>query len=485
MISLVVDEHVLAKLKNAVPKTNKAQERLNLYVRNLEREINAHIFRDRGPLMLAKNHYWASLSRIQDGGGKIESLGQIRTHKWLAEQGLSLIEQINKGQTNYFTKEIAIIKLTDLVKLRDDDDLAVLQAMNDAQLDQHLRSVPASEIIAYQQLIAPFTQLSAKQQLNDYDLLRVNLASTIDYIKRLIRSHVRNKDRSEYRKALRILRIAQINNDVYPQKKRLSVFGRTYYEGVSIQSVNKDLRKAILNGCFEYDVKSSVVAWKLAFAEEQLASKTPQANFDDAFFTIYYFVKHKREYFVALQEKVFDETCDWSSKKQKDKLKEAMTALSFGAKLADVTWKNEHGKDVSSSLASIFPNNYIDERNRFKVAVEVVEFKKEQSALDKFIIGKFVSQYPFLSKMAELRTKRGGISNSKVLAWLYQQAETKMMDIVRVELKKLNVPVRANIHDAIVVDRQLSKAEIASIEQVLQRAPTNLTYFALGETHYQ
>jgi hypothetical protein len=487
MIRLTADSSVLQGLKVAVPKTNKAEQYLSKYVQNLEREINDKIFQARGPLMLSNKQYWASLTAIQEGGGQIWSFGNKRVHRWLADNGLSLVEQINKGEANKFTGKIAIIKLTDHVEAQDDDDLEFLQAMDDVQLDQHLRSVPANEIGFYQQLLEPFRKLSVKQQASDYDLLRVNTASTIDYIKRLVRSRVRNKDRTEYRKALRILRIAQINNDVYPQKKRISVFGRTYYEGVSIQSVNKDLRKAILSGCYEYDVKSSVVAWKLSFAYEQLLSEKNPKSFDETYWAIDYYLTWKKEFFDELQNRVFDGTCDWSTKKQKDKIKEAITALSFGAKLSDATWKNEHGKDTSSSLVDIFSeksSKYEDERKRFMAATEVIEFKKQQSKLDKFIINKFVVKYPFLSSMEELKTKTGRRANSKVLALLYQQAETKVMDIVRTELKKLNVPVRANIHDAIVVDRQLTKAELSRIEQVIHQAPTNLSYFALGETHY-
>jgi hypothetical protein len=488
MIRLKANSKVWEALKDVVPKTSKAEQYLSKYVQNLEREINDKIFQTRPAWMVSKKQYWASLTTIQEGGGQIWSLGNKRVHRWLADNGLSLVKQINEGQANNITGEIAIIKLTGLVEVQDDDDLEVLQAMDDVQLDQYLRSVPANEISNYQQLLDPCTQLSAKQQASDYDLLRVNTASTIDYIKRLVRSRVQNKDRTEYRKALRILRIAQINNDVYPQRKQVSVFGRTYYEGVSIQSVNKDLRKVILSGCYEYDVKSSVVAWKLSFAYEQLLSEKNPKFFDETYWAIYYYLTWKKEFFDDLQNRVFDGSCDWSPNKQKDKIKEAITALSFGAKLAAVTWKNKHGKDKSSSLVDIFSDKsskYEDERKRFMAATEVVEFKKQQSKLDKFIINKFVAKYPFLSSMKELKTKTGRRANSKVLAWLYQQAETKVMDIVRAELKKLNVPVRANIHDAIVVDRQLTKAELSRIEQVIHHAPTNLSYFALGETHYQ
>ena len=60
-----------------------------------------------------------------------------------------------------------------------------------------------------------------------------------------------------------ILAVAQVLGGRYLQPKKPSDFGRMYYEGTSVQNVNKELRRAILGNCWEYDIRSSVVAWKL------------------------------------------------------------------------------------------------------------------------------------------------------------------------------------------------------------------------------
>jgi hypothetical protein len=483
MIRLIVDGKVLAALSVAFPKKNKAQQYLTKYVENLEQELNRQVFRTRPVLMLLNEHFHASLTKIQEKGGQIWSLGNVRVHKWLADNNLALVEQVNTGQANNITGEIAIIKLTKLVQAQDDDDLKNLQSFDNFQLEQHLQSVPAGEKEAYQPLLDSFNQLNSVD-ISDFDLLSVDIEATICYIKSIVSSHSpRVKEQTECRKALRILRVAQLNNGVFPQRKRRSPFGRTYYEGVSIQSVHKDLRKAVLYRCYEYDVKSSVICWKYAFAEELLKVTGISVDPDDEFWAIYYYLIFKPEYFHDLQLKVFDSVCDWTDQKQKEKIKEAITALSFGAKLADVTWKNEHGKFERSSLASIFPNEYIDERKKFIIAPEVVAFKKQQSKLDIFIVNKFLTQYPYLKNTSELKTKTGRLSNSKVLAWLYQHAETQVMNIVREELAQLDISIRANIHDAIVIDRQLSPLEKSRIETIV-REKTGLMLFSLGETRY-
>lgn len=482
MLRLIIDRQVLEALKVAVPKKNKAKERLDKYVSNLEQAVNSQIFRTRPVNMLAKHHYWASLTAIQEQGGQIWSLNNIRTHKWLEDNGLQLVEQINKKQANNITGEIAIIKFTHLVKVEDDEDLVKLQSMTDAQLDHHLQSIPQNDLPAYKRWLTDYLAASASQVLDGYDLLRVDVTSTISYIKKLVRSKVKNKDKTEYNKALRVLRVAQLNNGIYPQKKKLSDFGRTYYEGVSIQSVNKELRKAILKDCFEYDVKSSVVAWKLAFAPELLLNSKSKGTVESEFLAIYYYLIYKKDYFDLLQQKVFSNTEDLSDAAQAKMVKEAITALSFGGKLSG-RWKNKFGEEQVSSVIQIFGNALEVECANFCNAVEITEFVRQQALLDKFIISKFTTQYPFLSNIPSLQTKSGRQSKSKVLAWLYQHAEAIVMTLVRYELKSFNVEIRANIHDAIVVDRRLTDTEIKLITQAIQ-SKTNLIYFALGETHY-
>ncbi len=482
MLRLIVDAKVLDALKLAVPKKDKARERLDKYVSNLEQVVNAQIFQSRPALMLTHKHYWASLTAIQELGGQIWSLNNVRTHKWLEDNGLNLVEQKNKGEANNITGDIAIIKFTDLVTVEDDEDLMKLQAMTDVQLHHYLMSVPLSDVAAYQSLLSTYHATPASQVATDYDVLNVNIAATVDYIKSLVRSKVKSKDQAEYRKALRILRIAQVNNNTYPQKKKLSEFGRTYYEGVSIQSVNKDLRKAILQGCYEYDVKSSVVAWKLAFAHELLLAEKSSGTVENEFLAIYYYLTYKKDYFDDLQQKIFSNTTGLTDAQQAKLIKEAMTAMAFGGKLAG-RWKNNFGVEQESSVVKIFGNHFQAECANFANAIEVTEFVRQQSRLDKFIIRKFKAQYSYLSTLPILLTKTGRLSKSKVLAWLYQNAEAIVMDFVRDELKKFNVVVQANIHDAIVVNRKLTTAEVQHIVQAIN-IKTNLCYFALGETHY-
>jgi hypothetical protein len=385
------------------------------------------------------------------------------------------------GKANNLTGEIGQVRFTRLVKVIDSDDLDVLKAMTDAELTTHLNNVPQDELALYQQLTAEYNKQTQTQINAEYDLLEVNQVEVIDYIKQIVRGTKSPKTRAEYYKALRILRVSQITNGVYPQKRKTSKFGRTYYESLSIQSVKKELRYAILRGCYEYDAKSSVINWKYAFAKMLLIDEKSTKNVENVFFAIYYYLTYKKDYFDGLKAAVFTASSQWTSDKQDEKIKEAITALSFGAKLVDITWKNDFGIEKTSAISGILTDE--QERKRFMKANEVVSFKDQQKRLDKFIVNLFWANDQSLNTIEKLKTKSGRRSDSRVLAWLYQHAETIMMDLVRDELDKLGVGVKANIHDAIVVDRKLSAQERAHIESVV-RQQTNVNGFALGETLY-
>jgi hypothetical protein len=66
------------------------------------------------------------------------------------------------------------------------------------------------------------------------------------------------------------------------------------------------------------------------------------------------------------------------------------------------------------------------------------------------------------------------------MSYLYQHAETKMMNTVREELKILNIPILANIHDAIIVRHKIPTIEKERIEKLV-RSKFSVHFFRLGE----
>jgi len=487
MIRLEVDDSVLEALKIAVPTPkDSAETHLENYVKNLEKELNISVSRGRTVEAWRFNCYDIPLTKVQENGGQIWALKNWRLHRWLKVKKLSLIEdQPQIREANNLTKKIGLIKFTKLVKLIDQDSLTVLRNKTQIELTQHLNQPSVEDINFYQEQIDEVNQLPTSVQDSDYDFAVIDVESVKNYIRKLVKSEIeltRLQEETNTKHAICILRIAQLNNGVLPQKKKHSAFGRTYYEGHSVQSVHKSLREAMLGDSFEYDINSSVISWKMAFAQEYLDTLKTKKDLDDEFYGIQYYLDYKSDFYEDVLSQTFNQDSAWSLEKKKKKLKQAMTAFSFGAKLIEAKWKDANGFDKVSSVMEIL--KYGDERERFMRCSAVIRFKQEQEKLDSYIAKSFKKRYPFLEELSNLKTLKGYNSRSKLISWLYQHAETIMMNFVRDELQKLGKTVLANVHDAIVVRQPLTRSELLAIENLV-RAKTKVQYFQLGETAYQ
>jgi hypothetical protein len=120
------------------------------------------------------------------------------------------------------------------------------------------------------------------------------------------------------------------------------------------------------------------------------------------------------------------------------------------------------------------------ERVAFIKSATVLKFREEQKKLDKFVCNYFKSSDKSLLKNPMLLTKSGRLSESKLMALLYQTAETIVMDFIADELKALGKKVLARVHDAIFIDTKLTNYDKSNIEFNV-RDTTGIGYIALDE----
>jgi hypothetical protein len=234
-----------------------------------------------------------------------------------------------------------------------------------------------------------------------------------------------------------------------------------YYEGVSVQNVNKELRRAMLGDCWEYDMRSSVIAWKMGFAKRYLAERSESKDLRKVFKTTLNYLEDKTDFMETVRYFVFDESSNSGKEQQTKLLKQALTAISFGARPSKAGWLGVDGLWKKTAIVDILRN--LDERKRFLNDPGVQSFIREQNALDTFIFDVVKRETPDLLKLAYLQTRCNRISRSKVLAYLYQKAETKVMNIVRRVARESGRTVIANVHDAIFLKKNLGvdlKSEI-------------------------
>lgn len=124
------------------------------------------------------------------------------------------------------------------------------------------------------------------------------------------------------------------------------------------------------------------------------------------------------------------------------------------------------------------------ERQRFVESLSTQAFLNEQRKLDQFIFQTHLTSNPSLRIDPKLQSSSGRPSKAKILAYLYQHAETRTMDIFRVELTRANRTPLASIHDAIIVRQQLAAHEREDIIQSIRKATAN-PYWRISQRKIQ
>ena len=261
-----------------------------------------------------------------------------------------------------------------------------------------------------------------------------------------------------------ILAIGEYTGGKLYQRIKPSPFGRTYYSGISMQGVSKVVRKNVLGDTWQYDISSSAIAWKYSFAAEYCAVHGPRSfQYTDHYLTdkkdfIYDCIRNvflTRTYTRNGVEKPYDK--DWSL----GKIKEMMTAISFGAKTTNLVVTNKEdpaGEPMLHSLAKIITDRNL--REAFLNHDLIAGFIKEQDLLVDFILEK---NKAMLKNQTCVKTPKGRRSKSKEISFLYQHAETAIMDRVREMARGYKYKILANVHDAIIINKRMNFDDLQSI----------------------
>ena len=203
-----------------------------------------------------------------------------------------------------------------------------------------------------------------------------------------------------------------------PQLVNESGFGRQYLSGVNLQSASKELRHACLGRCYEYDIEASVFAWKLyqANAINNLVKFPATLEYLD----------RKDSIRRHLANQVFEGygTEDWRIKI----VKQAITAVGFGARATNAVWVDEFKQLKKTSLREIIVSP--TKLNAFLTDPWVKEFLEEQVAMTNLIYNHFKTDTRLVGNSLLINT-RGILSKNKVIAWLYQHAERTIIESLK------------------------------------------------------
>lgn len=485
MIKIECDPSVLTALQKAFPKPpNSAKRQLDKYIDLLQVLFHTSMFK-RSTYAQNLKAYDIPLKLIWDLGPTINNR-QYRVHEWLNDNGYALVTNLRPTASN-LTNEHALLKPTHLLTVKNNDLLTELRLMTSQELTLFLDTLTQEWIDSVNVYQDDYLTASPHEKTNLYFTTEVDIESLKNYMRKVVNKSLglnRTQEASTAYQAEYILRIAQVNNGKLHQKIDKKAFGRTYYEGLSVTNVSKKLREALLGDSWEYDSKSCSTVWKMAFAQEWHDLKKRKKSMREMFNAMTWYLEEKPKFFQHVINHTFQQSTLTNAEKT-DMVKEAMTALGFGAKLSVGKWLGMFGEEKITSLYEVF-NKDMDTLTRFVNCPIVQKFNKEQQILNKYIVEKFSVDNQWRVDMdleRQRKNMKNDFSQAQKVVWLFQHAETIMMNIVRDELQKLGKTVLANVHDAIVVRERLTTFEQFMIEKIV-RNTTCVKYFALGETPY-
>jgi len=478
-MKLVLNPIIEERLHAAFPKpANSAGKGLAKYVGLLEQLLTAAEVRGRDNFEVMFHLYSIPTTKLSADGGQIGPK-KIRIHKWLADNGLSLIEITTAG--NNISKRVSKVKLTNLVTIADAIDAVEgieIKPISIAQIRSSRRQLSS-------QLYPEYSQNLTDQQLSDlYEPVAINIKSLrgyMEWLKYSASNIPKVKKEQIAAQCDTILSVAELTKGHFIQRKNPSEFGRMYYKGISVQSVNKELRRAMLGYHWEYDIRSSVIAWKLGYAMQMIASGLVPGPLDKTFATTLIYVEDKNDLINIVRHYTYTADSKSDSDGQKKSIKRALTAIGFGATMHKTGWLGEDGQRKNPALVNIFMN--AGERERFVNDKTVKKFIAEQKVIDKFIFDQETAKNPELIKLPCIQTASGRPSKAKVLAYLYQHAETEVMNLVREMISQNGREVLGSIHDAVIVDKKLSLDMRVEIEYQLKLLTGNPYWRLKGEEH--
>ena len=483
MIKLTVDASVVTALKRVMPKTNKAQAAIEKYTSVLERHLEQSLLHmDDNMYRFFKNFYVSTHDLALEVGQFVIDGRRQYLHKWLDANRLNLIRVVKTGVKG---SDYSTVSLTDFVTMTDVMDINQLRKRSIDQLDALLSDKTLTDEKFFYKLFPDFApEVRDEEKLKKtYDLCPVNVHSLKQFIVFLTHKAHKMTDVQRQlliRQARAIVRIAEAGNGELPMQKKHSHFGRTYYTGVlNVQSTKKVLRHAMLGKCWEYDIRSSVIAWKLGMTWLICNEYgwTPQ-EFNQIFSTCLSYLSDKRRFRETVRRKTFGSAAALTQDKQTEVIKSALTAISFGARKHRHGWIDQSGNAFNPAIVRIIADQTA--RENFYACPEASAFIDEQKDMDKLITKYAKKRAPWLLSDSELQTASGRISNSKLMSYLYQQSETIVMDIVRREVRTMHHTVLANVHDAIYIRGRLLTTDKQLIELKMRRE-TGLQFWYLDE----
>jgi len=263
----------------------------------------------------------------------------------------------------------------------------------------------------------------------------------------------RNLRQAKYIKVISIFFSEVYGEPVLPMIQNMSVYGRMYYKGINIQNISKTVRKACLGDHHSYDLNAAVYSIKLMLAKDILKQ---YGISDYGHFT---YTKEYLDYKNPIRKELAKHITAYSNGEKL--VKEAITAIGFGARIGGGSWQVD-GEWHTSSIEDIIMNR--KDRENFMNDPWIKKFVREQQSITNIITNEFIDDKAFNDKVSNIPTmfKNGKLRRTQVMSYVFQHTEKMIMDQIT-----LNIPVIARVHDSFITKNKLSNAQITEIKYQL------------------
>ncbi len=458
MFTIKINPIVFRRLQADFPTPPRCAEKaLEKYRVLLEDLLFKAIQRGRDPYDMKLDTYSIPVADLTHKGPQLTA-GKLRLHAWLKANQLELVKTVEQGSN--LSGLVSKVKLTEWVTI--DYELRDLgQQLANAKTASEVDALLCADMLENSNVLTKlfpdyFSLLTAQQKAQVFDFAPIDIASLEAYIVWLNTKATKfppARVEALTSQAMLILAVAKYANGFFPMRKKPSEFGRMYYAGLSVQNVDKTLRRAMLGNCWEYDIRAAVITWKLTFAEDLAQQLNPNKSYQQQFWASILYVTGRKEFMRDVRAETFGRDSGLAVDFQDSLIKQAITAIGFGARANNNGWREANGEWVNPSLVTIIKNP--DERERFLSCPIVQQFIWEQAQLDKYLADGMKEEMPDIY-FSPLVTPKLNPSKSRAVAYLYQHSETLAMNVARRVLNKYGISPIANIHDAFIVRYKLS-----------------------------
>jgi uncharacterized protein YcgL (UPF0745 family) len=208
----------------------------------------------------------------------------------------------------------------------------------------------------------------------------------------------------------------------------------------------------------------------MTFARELSDKLYPTKEWKKVFRSTLLYLEDRADFMRDVRREMFATPTTLSVDFQEQLIKEAVTAISFGARAKGVGWCSQSGSWTNPALVDIIKNGV--QRAAFLNSPEIQQFIREQGMFDNYLADGMKQELPILY-YGPLITRNIKPSKSKAVAYLYQHAEAQLMRVAFDVLEKHGIKPIALIHDAFIVRRKLSSSQRDEIHDALRSTTEN------------